>query len=317
MCISPLIPPRHLLTMAVLFTLMILSWTASAVAGTFSLTLGDSFRRDSLDWNIAGDSSGRNPNILSELTWKSIRIFQLSGEGIYRFGQQSEPSVAGCLKGRAGYGWIYAGKNQDSDYLGDNRTSEFSRSNNSADDGRVVDLLAGGGVRFAWLRGRLSVMPLAGVSYHRQSLTISNGYQTIPDNGPFPGLNSSYTAEWFGPWIGADFDCRPASRLTIATGMELHNVRYYGEGNWNLRSDLQHPRSFKHEGYGFGLVLSQKFSLRLARHFAVALQGRLEKWRVDDGEDTIYFSNGTIGKTRLNEVNHSVASGWLNMHLYF
>ena len=30
------------------------------------------YRKDNLDWNIAGDTTGNHPNILSELTWDDV-----------------------------------------------------------------------------------------------------------------------------------------------------------------------------------------------------------------------------------------------------
>jgi len=304
----PVVNSSHRLKTFIFGILAIFFCAGTALAGSFDFTLENAYRRDSFDWNIAGDNSGNNPNILSELTWDDIEIYQLAAEGVYRFGQHVNPPVAGCLKGRLGYGWIYAGKNQDSDYSGDNRTLEWSRSNNNADDGHVVDLLAGGGVRLTWLQGRLSLSPLAGLSYHQQKLTITDGNQTIPATGPFPGLASTYTAEWYGPWVGADLAWQPITRFTVASGVELHAVRYYAEGDWNLRSDLQHPRSFKHEGDGAGIVLSLQGQYRLIEELSLAIQGRYESWRVDDGNDTVYSADGTISGTRLNEVNHSVAS---------
>jgi len=39
-----------------------------------ALQLG--YRADSLDWNIAGDTNGQNPNILSETQWTESKIPQ-------------------------------------------------------------------------------------------------------------------------------------------------------------------------------------------------------------------------------------------------
>ncbi len=41
------------------------------------LELTNSYRIDNLNWNIAGDLYGNNPNILSELTWTDLKIYQL------------------------------------------------------------------------------------------------------------------------------------------------------------------------------------------------------------------------------------------------
>ena len=96
-------------------------------------TLSAGYRRDDLDWNIAGDINGNNPNVLSELTWDDVESYQVKLQGNFVW-----PNII-ALKGYANYGWIFDGDNQDSDYLGDNRTFEFSRSNNNTDDHYVWD----------------------------------------------------------------------------------------------------------------------------------------------------------------------------------
>ncbi len=39
----------------------------------------------------------------------------------------------------AAYSWIFDGENQNSDYAGDDRMLEFSRSNNNSDEGNMLD----------------------------------------------------------------------------------------------------------------------------------------------------------------------------------
>ena len=46
------------------------------------------YRRDDLDWNIAGDSNGNNPNILSELTWDDIESYQVKFQGSLVFPEE-------------------------------------------------------------------------------------------------------------------------------------------------------------------------------------------------------------------------------------
>ncbi|UCG08955.1 MAG: hypothetical protein JSV83_10030, partial [Desulfobacterales bacterium] len=47
------------------------------------VAVGNGYRRDELDWNIAGNINGNNPNILSELTWEDLEIYQLRfGKGL-------------------------------------------------------------------------------------------------------------------------------------------------------------------------------------------------------------------------------------------
>jgi hypothetical protein len=88
--------------------------------------LNNSYRVDHLDWNIAGNSAGSNPNVLSELTWEELEIYQITG------GVRLSINDGFYVRGSLGYGWILSGANQDSDFLGDDRTQEYSRTNNSA-----------------------------------------------------------------------------------------------------------------------------------------------------------------------------------------
>ena len=79
------------------------------------------YRVDDLNWNIAGDINGNNPNIISELTWDDLESYQLKFQGRLVW-----PNLI-ALRGSLAYGWLFDGKNQDSDYSGDNRTFEYSR----------------------------------------------------------------------------------------------------------------------------------------------------------------------------------------------
>ncbi len=262
------------------------------------LTLSAGLRKDGFDWNIAGDTSGANPNILSELTWRDLDIFQLKA----RLSAESGNFYA---RGSLGYGLIYNGVNQDSDYNGDNRTLEFSRSNNRADEGSVWDASAGAGyIARLMMPGRatLDVIPLAGFSYHKQNLTITDGFQTIPSTGPFAGLDSAYEARWAGPWAGADLVYRSGG-LTLSGTIEYHLASYLAEADWNLRTDFAHPKSFEHTADGTGVVLSLGGDYEINREWSVGGSLDYQRWRAGDGTDRTFFADGTTVDTRLNEVN--------------
>ncbi|MCJ7596536.1 MAG: hypothetical protein MUO52_17355, partial [Desulfobacterales bacterium] len=46
-----------------------------------SLDLSNGYRVDDFDWNVAGNLSGTNPNIYSEVTWRDIEIYQVRASG--------------------------------------------------------------------------------------------------------------------------------------------------------------------------------------------------------------------------------------------
>ncbi|BAU49938.1 hypothetical protein SVA_3396 [Sulfurifustis variabilis] len=270
---------------------------APAAQQTFDINVGH--RSDALRWSIAGDLSGSlSPNVLSELRWENLDIVQLS------VGWKLDTERGLQVRGNAAYGWIYDGSNRDSDYLGDGRTLEFSRSENETRDDDVLDLAVAVGYRLThrFDRSAVHVTPLLGLSRHEQRLRITNGFQTIPPLGPFPGLDSTYRTEWTGPWVGIELAGETTERVGGFVRLEHHWADYSADANWNLRDDFQHPRSFAHEADGTGLVASvgivgvvhQKWSARLSYDY--------QRWRTDPGIDRVFFANGAVAATRLNEV---------------
>jgi hypothetical protein len=276
------------------------------------------YRVDDLDWNTAGDASGNNPNILSELTWDDLESYQVKIQGNVVL-----PNII-ALKGSAGYGWIFDGDNQDSDYLGDNRTFEFSRSNNTADDGHVWDASLAIGYPFRFGRNIIgTITPLVGYSHHEQKLIITDGNQTIPDSGPFPGLDSTYETEWKGPWAGFDlhFKAREiktfAHRLEPYLSYEYHWTDYHAEADWNLRNDLAHPKSFEHDADGNGYVICAGLNIWLHHHFALNFNFDYQDWSTDDGTHRAFLADGSALETRLNKVNWTSYALSLGLSLRF
>lgn len=267
-----------------------------------ALELG--YRMDNLEWNIAGDGHGQNPNILSELKWTDMVSYQ-------RRVKVDLHSNALHLLGSLAHGQVESGDNQDSDYLLDDRQGEFSRSNNQA-GGAVTDLGIGTGYRFAvaTTQGHKSyVMPMAGIALHRQALTMSNGNQTLstagetPPLGPIPGLNSSYDARWRGGWLGVSFigEDEPGDwRLVL--DIAYHLMQYRAEADWNLREDFRHPVSFAHRANGDGLTVSLNSVRRLSRSLDWLVGLDYGHWRTAHGVDTVYLANGSTAQTRLNRV---------------
>ena len=289
----------------------------------FDLGLSVGYRVDDLDWSIAGNSSGTGPNILSELTWNDLEILQLKADAKFILG--NFPYVRGYLA----YGSILKGKNQDSDYGGDNRTFEWSRSNNSADDGNVWDGSGGIGYQATSASGKIKLAGLVGYSYHEQNLTMTNGYQTVsepvyapPDMtpipiGPFPGLNSTYETEWNGPWFGVDLSYRPNEKWVFMGSFEYHWAEFNAEANWNLRSDIAHPKSFEQKADGNGIVLSLVCDYYIRHNISVNLGLDYQDWSTDPGVHRVFFSKGTVGETRLKEVNWESGSIRLGFTVHF
>ena len=282
------------------------------------LTISAGYRRDDLDWNIAGYYKGKYVNVLSELEWDDLESFQVKFQGSLVW-----PKII-ALRGLASYGWIFDGENQDSDYKENNRTKEFSRSNNDSDDGDVLDLSLAVGYPFRAGKAVVATFtPLAGYSYHEQNLDISNGYQTIPPTGSFPGLDSSYDTEWQGPWLGIDLNLRAAEikrfvqRFETFFCFEYHWADYEAEADWNLRDVFKHPKSFTHDADGDGWIIRAGLNLVLQRHVALNFNFDYQDWSTDSGTDKVFLADGDTAKTRLNEVNWTSYSLALGLSVRF
>lgn len=258
------------------------------------------YRTDDLDWNIAGDKNGGNPNILSELVWSNIDIEYLQVKGSHSLRKKDTGLF---LKGQAGYGRIVDGRNRDSDYGGDNRTKERYRSLSDADNGSVVDLSVALGPLWSTHDRVWSFAPLIGYSYHEQNLTLTDGYISIPAEMAIDGLNSSYDTNWVGPWFGAQIFYNPSSKWSFSSSIEYHRTDYSAKADWNLRDDFMHPVSFEHTADGTGWTLSGTLNYALSETIHLGINGNYTDWHTDSGLDRLYLANGSMINTALNRVN--------------
>jgi hypothetical protein len=293
--------PGFVVLISLLFHPAAAVYAATEVSRELSVSISQ--RNDNLNWNIAGSTV----NVLSELKWENMSItqFQVAGE-IHLNNDRS-------VRARVGYGAVNSGTNQDSDYNGNNRTQEFSRSISNA-GGDVLDASIGLGNKL-YLRelGKgqsLYVTPLVGLSIHQQNLTMTDGVQVIsaaPSStvplGPFPGLNSSYDARWIGPWFGAEALIETERGWSIMANLEYHLVDFSASANWNLRADMAHPVSFKHSATGSGFIMSLGASYPVKSKWKLDLILERQSWSTQAGSDQIFMADGTVGYTRLNEVN--------------
>lgn len=273
---------------------------------TFDLSAG--YRRDKLNWNIAGNPQGRSPNVRSELSWSDLNIFQL------KLANRTVIKDRFYIRGHLDYGTVSSGSNRDSDYNGDDRTQEFSRSLNGVNGNDVWDASIGIGPRFSFFNATMAVCPMLGYAISDQDLNIVDGYQAFaapPAStpiGPIDGLDSRYQTRWKGPWLGLDLllsaPCTdgPITRIGVLFTGEYHWVDFNADANWNLRADYQHPVSFSHEADGSGFVAGAKILFEIKNHWGINVGMNVQEMTTDPGQDSIYYADGTTADTRLNEV---------------
>lgn len=260
-----------------------------------SLTMGFGQRVDNLNWTISARDG--SPNILSELDWRDISSNIIATELRY------SDSTHLYFRGNFQIGVIYEGSMRDSDYLGDDRTMEFSRSKSDTEDGSLYDLSGAVGYRFDVPFGtspvRLHLVPLVGYTYNSQEFDITHGRQILADYGfamevgEFSGHHSSYDTLWKGPWLGVDVELRLGERHTLTGSFGHYWFDYEGQGNWNLREDFAHPVSFRHDADGEGTRFSFGYRLNFHKDWYVSLSYSRVDISTDRGHDTTYFSDGS------------------------
>lgn len=315
--------------MPIKFTLLIFMWLLccqgqvvfaddffTVNSGEIDISLGH--RTDKLNWNIASGLAGETPNILSELSWDNIELTQLQLSGRLELGELPFLKTNALFLVNAGTGKVFAGDYQDSDYGADNRGNEWSRSIGDGDKGFTVDLSGGIGTifKFARLEG-FSVTPLVGYAFNMQNFSMTNGAQVVsetvfkpasvdgnpPSLGEIPGLDSSYTAYWYGPWLGFEVDYQITKKFNLSTGIEYHWIEYFAQADWNLRTDLKRNPSFEHETTGSGVVLNIKGQYDVNDKWALLFSGKFQDWETESGTARTFNADNTVSKTRLNEVN--------------
>jgi Protochlamydia outer membrane protein len=250
------------------------------------LDIGAGYRQDLLEWELAGPDD--TPRVLSKLTWKNIRIFEVEAQ----FRKITDQNI--YMRANADYGWIFDGANRDSDFRVEgkrNAVVEFSRSDNKASKGEVYDASAGLGYFLRWCFGsqQLRFAPLGGYSIHEQHLHLFKGFQTIDLDDPlfeghhFRGLDSTYNTRWHGPWVGMDLYYHINEEITVSGTFEYHWLRYHANGNWNLRSDIL--GDFIHTGNGQGYFGTLGIDYNFCSGWYIGAQFKYNYAQVTNGKD--------------------------------
>lgn len=277
----------------------------SAEPPPFEYSLGAGYRQDNLSWSIAGGGV----NVASEVDWKDMVIAQLRAAARLNLGG------GWLVRGSYSTGVVKSGSNRDSDYAASDRTQEYSRSDSKA-GGAVRDLSIGLGRKFRLFDladdGAFYAAPLMGVSIHQQSLTMYEGIQTIPANGSIADLQNSYSTQWKGSWVGMDALLDLGWSISLNCTAEYHRADYSAEADWNLRRDLAHPVSFRHDAAARGRLLSAGASYRVSRNFLLNASHERQRWNTYPGYDQTYFSYGVVSYYTLNPVSWDSTTYSLN-----
>ena len=243
-------------------------------------------QHDDFKWSIAGDLNGENPNILSALSWKDLRSRGFKLETEIPFKKQF------FIKGNFYQLYIVKGTATDIDFADDGRKTPVFRADLKSNDGyfRNYQLQIGTYLSFK----KIEISPYLGYVYHKQFLTLSDDQL----------LNSSYKSFWKGITAGVDIS-KNIGNFNVKTRTQYHQVGYTGYADWNLIDEFAHPVSFKHLAKGFVVLQSVGLSYKISNYIYPFLNAEYGNWSTGAGIDELYYADGKIAKTRLNDVSRN------------
>ncbi len=220
------------------------------------------FRYDRVKWSV---SAPRHvPNVLSELTYRHIHIYNTRLVTTI-----TKDAFFGDL--RLGYGRVFDGTVQDSDYLKSNRKGEFSRSYSDIDGDYVGTISLRVGKEYK-ASSKTTFIPLIGYMWEQEKLRSTHGRQTQIGKKKvhkrIRKLNSTSKNRWDAPFIGAKlaYDMCPTIRLTGEYNF-IFPIQYHGYGHWNLRHLHFHERSERSRGIGNLLIAGASWQVSEAWRF--------------------------------------------------
>jgi hypothetical protein len=293
-------------TCLLIFSFFILTCASRAQSTNFQkdrvviAAYGD-YLDENLHWSIAGNSSGQNPNVLSEVSWKNLKM-----RGI---GLDVQVNIwSGIfIKGNYHRADIYDGNATDTDYALDNRTNPTYRAVLNSNEGYVYDYSAALAYRFIF-PNRLSVSLYAGYHKSRQSLFLKDA-----DNGTDEGelkLNSTYLTSWTGPMIGCETMIGLKKWLSLKATFNYAQTNYHAFADWNLIDAFAHPVSFEHNADGYETTVALQLNFQVIPAFSIFARGNYTGAATGTGTDQLFLVDGRSVTSQLNEaVRNSRGAG--------
>jgi len=263
-------------------------------------------QQQSMSWSIAGNLSGGNPNILSELIW----------DDLYGVGFELNP------RWKLGSNWLFSvpfntgytinGEVTDSDYEGDNKASRVFFTEVSANGS--YSCLTYPHIGYCFNLGRhFQLIPQAGYVISAQHLFLKQKNE-INNN---LSLNSSYSTRWFGPGATLETQYVFSKRISLAMLMDYYQVDYKANANWNLIETLKHPVSFSHKAKGYGIEYTAQLNYKIKQSVQLIFKLNHSMWSTGFGIDNLYKNDGTVVQTRLNDVTYKVISAKVGLNFSF
>ena len=275
----------------VFFTCIVM--TVQGQENKFIFSAGTSLDINKLQWSIAGNTSGQNPNILSELIFKSVTSVGYYVDGTYK---PFKPLDIHLFFKNS---FTIGGNGTDTDYGEDNRADPTYNLSFTSNRGNIKQF-RGGGMYHLSQKRKVDIALGADYETTTQLYYITNS--TVPD------LKSTYETKWKGLWLRASVNYNILPRLGAYINMGYGINKYEGRGNWNTIDAFQHPLSFLQQANGNGLDATLGCQYKLSSLLNIDFSSNAGRLKTSKGTDNAYLSDGTTDVTQFNVAKNTYLS---------
>ena len=274
---------------SLLFLFGVHTCLAQNLPGKLQLSVTGGYQQEDLQWSIAGNANGQNPNILSELRWKNVGGPVTGIQLHYNFFTHWQ------LQGEYEHAFFSTGKVYDTDYGSNDRTNIVYAEQFNAGKGGADRWLAGLGYQLP-VTDKFSITPSAGYGQFQQLLYVCGNKATFSD------LNSTYKTTWRGAYGQVVCSTGLTKKLWMNAGFRYSQVQYSASANWNLIREFSHPESFRHTANGYGINIHTSMLYQASGIHSIGIKGIYSRWQTGRGIDELYLATGRSEQTQLNEV---------------
>lgn len=268
--------------------------TNDAYAQDSELSLGIGYLQKNLDWSIAGNLNGENPNIYSELQWNNIvgPYFRITGY------QKISNHLRLIIHGN--FSKTVSGTAIDNDYEENDRTFQIFSAEIKCHEGYGCYVSPAIGYQIH-LSKENCITPSVGYSFSMQKFYLCD--TAISENDQT--LNSYYVPIWQGPSFSCQIKARLQKKLSGKIDICYEQLNYKSFADWNLISQYSHPNSFTHRAKGFSSQFEINFSYDMTQIVSCGLFCQTSYMSTGKGIDELFYADGTSAKTRLNDVTYT------------
>jgi len=247
------------------------------------------YQRQSLDWSIAGNIRGQNPNILSHLAWSNLDCINME------LNLKFQMDKLWVFEIPIHVNYVISGTVTDSDFKEDDRKDRIFYAEASARGTHGYSFRPQLGPRFA-------LHPDLRLTLYLNYSILSDTYYLRDVFSERATLNSHYQTQWHGPGSSLEGTYTIGRQISIVGLINYSIFNYSAEADWNLVDSFSHPVSFSHKARGFGYSPSLKLIYNKDTSLSFILNLACTHMHTGKGIDVLYKADGSTIKTMLNSV---------------